>query len=191
MDEEGHVRILQTMCGFTPEGRTILDFGCGPVCALEALTKKNIVVGADVLARKYKKMIERKGLSVGYDFVVTTEKSVPLPDASVDIVFTANALDHCRHPFAMLGELERCLKPDGLFVGVFNIGELPTLTEPSTLREETLLENMSRLFRDLYVLRTRKGSQGSFYDFFHEKKFLEDKPDEGEYILYAKGMSNN
>ena len=87
-------------------------------------------------------MIERKRLSVGYDFVATTEKSIPLLDESADIVFTANALDHCRDPFAMLCELERCLKKNGIFIGVFNIGEPPTLTEPSALREETLLEQL-------------------------------------------------
>ncbi len=189
LDVEGHAAIVETMCGGSPEGRVVLDFGCGPVCALAALAGKNTVVGADVLAGKYKKMLERKGLSAGYDFVVTTEKSVPLPDESADIVFTANALDHCRYPFAMLRELQRCLKPGGAFVGVFNIGEPPTLTEPSTLREETLLGQLTELFQNLQVLRSKRGAQGSFYEFFHRKEFLDAPPGEGEYVLYVSGSS--
>lgn len=187
LDVEGHVGIIETLCGFSPEGKTILDFGCGPVCALGPLTEKNSLIGADVLAKQYEAMIERKGVGVGYDFLPTTEKTIPLPDQSVDLVFTANALDHCRYPGAMLREMERCLKPDGAFVGVFNIGEPPTLTEPSTLREETLLKDLSALFHNLQVFRSKRGAAGFFYEEFHRKQYLETPPVEGEYVLYVGG----
>ncbi len=43
--------------------------------------------------------------------------TLPYPDASFDVIWCKQVLEHVRQPDAVIAEVARCLRPDGLFVG--------------------------------------------------------------------------
>ncbi len=98
-------------------GQVAVDVGGGPGYTAEALR------AAGAQAFTIDPFIEELGLHgrqpVGA--VVGDGLALPLPDGSVDLTCTLNALEHVGDPWAFLAELVRVTRPGGLvFVGVTN-----------------------------------------------------------------------
>jgi SAM-dependent methyltransferase len=111
-------------------GRVVADFGCGPCGSLAWVEAARERIGIDVLADAYQVF---STADHGMRYVRCDERRIPLPDASVGVLFTVNALDHVSHLQSMCQELLRILAPDGAFYGSFNLHEPRAACEPQTL----------------------------------------------------------
>lgn len=97
-------------------GRTfdrVLDYGCGPGSNAEALsdgTRKLVALDASDDA------LERARATGKYaQLLRSADESIPLPDASIDLILAADVLEHVNDKRA-LAEMYRTLKPGGFLV---------------------------------------------------------------------------
>jgi len=89
------------------EGKVVADFGCGPRGSLLWARRAAQRIGIDVLAPVYARLFGTETQNMQY--VASTEASIPVTDASVDVLFCVNALDHTRDPVRMAAEMLRIL----------------------------------------------------------------------------------
>jgi SAM-dependent methyltransferase len=145
-------------------GKIVADFGCGPRGSLEWATAAKERIGIDVLASAYQQTFDLSSHRTHY--VNSTEARIPLPSASVDVLFTINAIDHVDDFTLMCNELLRILRPGGEFIGSFNLHEPATACEPQTLDEDIVKQH---LLDHLLVKSYRvapKGPEGKRYVHF-------------------------
>jgi SAM-dependent methyltransferase len=102
--------LLSEMIKSVPTNGRILDLGCGP--------------------RDQAKPIEYLGCRyVGVDYsnpsadFLADAHSIPFTDNSFDCVFSYAVLEHLHSPFMAIREIERVLRPGGLFIGTVSQGE--------------------------------------------------------------------
>jgi ubiquinone/menaquinone biosynthesis C-methylase UbiE len=106
------------------EGAQIADIGCGDgILSLGFARRANParLTGFDVNAvdvENLARQCEAEGvdptLPDNLCFVVSEQKRLPAQDASFDIVTTWSAFEHIGDPYALLREIRRILRPDGL-----------------------------------------------------------------------------
>jgi SAM-dependent methyltransferase len=110
--------------GLTLEGRTVADVGCGDgIMAMGVVdhAAPARLVGFDVnpvdvaklheSARRYRGTAE---LPAALAFEVSAPTRLPASDASFDVVYTWSAFEHVAEPPALLRDIRRILKPDGV-----------------------------------------------------------------------------
>jgi SAM-dependent methyltransferase len=122
--------------------KVVVDFGCGPCGSITWATPAARRVGVDILLPRYLEEFGDDLAAQDMEYVGSTERSIPLANASADVVYTANALDHVDDLGAMSAELLRVLKPGGLFVGSFNLHEPASATEPQVLDEAQIQRHL-------------------------------------------------
>ena len=164
--EQGNYReVMLAMLGERDDtmlsGKVVADFGCGPRGTLTWANGAAFRFGIDVLAQQYVKTFPEL-VNHQTVYVACSEQTSPMPSASVDVLFTMNALDHVSDLKAISSELLRILKPGGLFAGSFNLNERPTAAEPQTLTEELLehvlmgqLETLEKRFSRIHSQQDR------------------------------------
>ncbi|NMC49333.1 MAG: class I SAM-dependent methyltransferase [Desulfovibrio sp.] len=118
--------------------KVVADFGCGPRGSLAWTQAPAIRIGIDVLASTYINCFGQCMLDHNMIYVTSTETIIPIPSASMDVMFTMNAMDHVDDLSNMSAEVLRIMKPGGLFLGSFNLHEPATSCEPQTLTEELI-----------------------------------------------------
>jgi ubiquinone/menaquinone biosynthesis C-methylase UbiE len=100
-------------------GMRILDVGCGPGSITRGLAERvapGQVVGVD-LSRETLESARRDAVDRGLDNLRYEEGSVyelPFADASFDVAYAHQVLQHLREREAALGEMLRVLRPGGL-----------------------------------------------------------------------------
>lgn len=99
---------------------TILDIGCGPgtiTADLAELVPEGKVTGVDaveaVLERARAHVAGRSGIT-NCTFEVADANALPYPDASFDVVFCHQVLQHVQDPVGILREMKRVAKPGGI-----------------------------------------------------------------------------
>ncbi|MGD8976510.1 MAG: malonyl-ACP O-methyltransferase BioC [Gammaproteobacteria bacterium] len=110
--------------------RVILDAGCGTGHGSRALLKRyrgSSVVALDLSEGMLHQTRRRRPLLRRLDPVCADAAGLPLPDDSVDLIFSNLMLQWCNDPDAVFGEFRRVLKPGGL-LSFSSFG-------PDTLRE--------------------------------------------------------
>jgi len=99
-----------------PSSPEVLDLGAGDGTIARTLSRRlpnmeyrglDIENSPEVSARKPSHLT-----FLTYDGI-----HMPFDDASFDLVFSKQVLEHVRHPDAVLAEVRRVLRPGGLFVG--------------------------------------------------------------------------
>lgn len=109
---ESELRVLGDVAG-----QDILEFGCGAAQWSIALALRGArPVGLDLSERQ----LEHAGrlmaeANVGFPLVHASAESVPLPDASFDIVFCDHGAMSFADPYRTVPEAARLLRPGGLF----------------------------------------------------------------------------
>ncbi len=84
----------------------ILDFGCGAKPYRELFPSSAEYIGVDIEISGHDHRNEQ--IEVFYD-----GRSLPLPDAHVDAVFSSEVFEHVFEPERIMGELHRVLRPGG------------------------------------------------------------------------------
>jgi ubiquinone/menaquinone biosynthesis C-methylase UbiE len=110
--------------GFSPEGRDIADLGCGDGILTLGLARRiraQSIVGFDVnpvdlghLTRQTLNEGVSPELPPELEFCVSEHERLPAEPDSFDFVSTWSAFEHIANPGAMLSEVRRVLRPQGL-----------------------------------------------------------------------------
>jgi len=133
--EEDYARLVMPVLnqfGFSPEGKTILELGCGAGRMARCFAKHfGRVLAFDVshqmLSRAQELLPEIKNVSF---FLCNGLDLLPTPDESVDFVFTYLVLQHLPTEKLVLSyvrEMLRVLRPGGLCLFQFNSMKRPTM----------------------------------------------------------------
>jgi SAM-dependent methyltransferase len=90
-------------------GQTVVDLGCGPGFYTEALRGRGaVVIPVD------NDLAEMEMVGEAPEGAVLADAGdLPLEDGSVDGAFCSNLLEHTPDPAAVIGEIERVLRPGG------------------------------------------------------------------------------
>lgn len=99
-------------------GKDVLDLGCAGGFMAEALeTRGARVTGIDPAAAAIaaaRTHAAQTGRNIRYD--VGTGEALPYPDAAFDAVVCVDVLEHVQDLSAVLGQIARVLRPNGLFL---------------------------------------------------------------------------
>ncbi len=102
----------------TWRGKTVLDLGCGGGFMAEAIARKGAaVIGIDPsedAIRVAQAHAESEGLKIDYE--VGSGESIAVADACVDCVVCVDVLEHVADLDRVLDEVQRVLKPGGVFL---------------------------------------------------------------------------
>jgi SAM-dependent methyltransferase len=117
-----------------PKGSSsILDLACGTGKSTEPLIDTDLkIIGVDhdpQMIKEAEKQARLKGLNIEY--LVSDAEHLPFPDSYFDIVTVGTAFHFFVNDIA-ISEIERVLKPKGLFFGYW------TLTTGNTLEEDEI-----------------------------------------------------
>ncbi len=114
---EAELRVLGDVAGGDLRDKDVLELGCGAARWSIALAKAGArVVGLDFSSRQLEHA-RRNMAEAGVDFplVQASAESVPLPDASFDVVFCDWGAMTFADPERTVPEVARLLRPGGLF----------------------------------------------------------------------------
>jgi SAM-dependent methyltransferase len=102
---------LETVREFFFAGAKVLEIGGGSGFQARAIESFGCdVVSIDVPGSPYQ--------SVHFEVIEYDGEHIPFAEASFDIVFSSHVLEHVRHLDALLDEITRVLKPQGLAVHI-------------------------------------------------------------------------
>jgi ubiquinone/menaquinone biosynthesis C-methylase UbiE len=96
------------------KGKKILDWGCGTGIYAKILSKKGAKVNGIDISEKEIEIAKRENPSV--EFKVANAQKLPYKNSEFDIVLAALALSYTKDWNSLLKEINRVLKPKGIFV---------------------------------------------------------------------------
>lgn len=124
-------------------GDRALDIGCGPGAAVrQAATRAREAVGVDRsqpmvdIARKRSRRVSNVRFEVG------SAESLPFPDDSFTVAWTAHSYHHWEDPAAGLTEVKRVLVPGGTLVILEQDGKKHGLTDAESAGVAATLERL-------------------------------------------------
>lgn len=98
------------------EGKIVLELGCNKGYLINSFsqTEKFDAIGAELDSEALK--IARENYGDKIKFVQSTPTSIPLPDESVDIIYTIDTVEHLSKPREIFEDCLRVLRPGGTFL---------------------------------------------------------------------------
>jgi SAM-dependent methyltransferase len=99
-----------------PSFNVMVDLGCGTGNSVDFFRKLRADVtwiGLDIEDSPEVEVRRRSDA----EFLTFDGINMPLASASVDLIFCRQVLEHVQHPEKLLNEINRTLKPGGLFIG--------------------------------------------------------------------------
>ncbi len=112
---------LRRLAGNGDASASVMDFGSGVTFfpfAATSLGHRLVCVDVDpVVGRDLERAVLAHRVSASeVRFVATDGRSVPLPDASFDCIYSISVLEHIPDPAALVPELARLLRPKGMLI---------------------------------------------------------------------------
>ncbi len=110
-------------------GKTVLEIGSGPFGFFSAIAQKSRrnlpdqLIIADSLMDFYQQFHLSNLIPDHAMLVQTPGEDIPFPNEVFDIVLTTNTIDHAQDCCALLGEINRLLKPEGILL--FSVHTIP------------------------------------------------------------------
>jgi SAM-dependent methyltransferase len=102
--------LLSAVASYRPPPGRVLDLGCGPKDQAKPFRHLGYeYFGVDV-----------NGTNAD---MIADAHNLPFDGSSFDVVFSYAVLEHLHSPFVAIREVERVLKPDGIYVGTVSQGE--------------------------------------------------------------------
>ncbi|HEX9448558.1 MAG TPA: methyltransferase domain-containing protein [Dongiaceae bacterium] len=118
----GPAEIAEILKGSSIAGKRVLDIGCGiggvDLLLVEAYDAAH-VTGIDIEAPNItlaSKRAEQRGLADCVSYRLVEPGPLPFPDASLDVVFSKDAMIHIPDKDALFEDVFRVLRPGGLFL---------------------------------------------------------------------------
>jgi ubiquinone/menaquinone biosynthesis C-methylase UbiE len=112
-------RVADDVAAAVPTGGTVLDAGCGSGRLVMEIAKRRPdlqVHGIDLeqgMVDVASRHAERAGVADRVRFTVADLADLPLPDGSIDMVVSTASLHHWTDVGAVIGSLDRVLRPSG------------------------------------------------------------------------------
>ena len=117
----GPEEVAEMVSGLDLNGKRVLDIGSGiggVDLLLATAHRASEVLGIDVepqLVESARALIASRGLAERIAFQLVEPGPLPLPDASLDVVFSKDAMVHIEDKAGLYSEVLRVLKPGGWF----------------------------------------------------------------------------
>lgn len=98
-------------------GRRVLDVASGEGYGSALLAARAAsVTGVDISPEAVRHASERYGSAANLSYLCASCASIPLPDASFDVIISFETIEHMTEHDAFMGEVQRLLAPGGLFI---------------------------------------------------------------------------
>ena len=108
--------VLDRRWGVGHSGRRALDIGCGGGFLAEQFAGLGVrVVGIDPSGVSLRAARAHAGRDLPIDYCRAAGERLPVPDASFDVVYCCDVLEHVEDLGAVLAETARVLRPGGLY----------------------------------------------------------------------------
>ncbi len=170
------------------DNKIVADFGCGPRGSLKWIKSARLKIGIDVLTDHYLDSFGQDMLTHDMLYLKSTEKIIPLPSESLDVMFTLNALDHVDNFPQMCNEIFRTIKKKGILYASFNLEEKATSAEPQCLTEKLIHKYLLDKFEILSYRVTNQGPEGNLFKPLYDNDLHYDSGQEG--ILWVKAIKS-
>ncbi len=133
LQHEVESRLLESALSLQPEPARIVDVGCGPGRALALLQqryRRATVLGVDLALPMLRRARKAGGFWRSLPVACAEAGALPLPDASVDLLFSSLCLQWVDDLPATLDEFRRVLRPGGrMLLSTFGPDTLVELRE--------------------------------------------------------------
>jgi 2-polyprenyl-6-hydroxyphenyl methylase / 3-demethylubiquinone-9 3-methyltransferase len=110
-------RVIHTL-NIDPQGKTALEVGCGGGILSEEICKMGFrtsgIDPAEASVNTARHHAESEGLTIHYE--LGSGEDIPYSDASLDVVFCCDVLEHVKDLPKVIAEISRVLKPGGIFI---------------------------------------------------------------------------
>lgn len=113
LHREVRERLIDRLLAVAAEPSSVVDLGAGTGAATQALKKR--FPNADVLSVDLSHAMLAAGTSTEWA-VCADAAALPIPDGSVDLLFSNLMLHHCADPASALAEMRRVLADSGLLL---------------------------------------------------------------------------
>jgi ubiquinone/menaquinone biosynthesis C-methylase UbiE len=105
---------------FTPfvdfAGRTVLELGCNKGYLLNSFLQLSEFRAIDAEIHPEALKIAEANYGERITFIRTSADRIPLPDESVDVIYTIDTVEHLSSPSKIFSECFRVLRPGGMFL---------------------------------------------------------------------------
>lgn len=114
LQERVRQQLLRRLEEMALQPKRIVDLGCGTGAGAKALSRSH--PAAEVLALDFAEPMARTARDRGQIAVAAEASRLPLPQGSVDVVFSSLALQWCRHLGPAMREARRVLRTGGVLL---------------------------------------------------------------------------
>jgi ubiquinone/menaquinone biosynthesis C-methylase UbiE len=141
---------------FARPGNVLIDFGCGTGRFVRFFSARGMTVIGTEITSEMLAAARRTGVPKNSSLLLTDGLSIPVADASVDMIWCCAVLRYSlfsdRHSYRkIVSEMQRVLKPGGLVVNL----EMHVDTEPQTFSHD--FEAAGFVTRDVRILKRYGG----------------------------------